>query len=91
MKKKLANKKQQIAALIIQTRFRGYLIRKWYLEVHRIRTSVAIRVQRLWRRYYDNIVLPRKQEIREQDGAPIVQKALRGYLARKMIKSDKYA
>lgn len=66
LKKKLAMKKQFIAAQVIQARFRGYICRKWYLEVHEIRTKVAVKVQRLWRRYYNNIVIPRQQRAREQ-------------------------
>ena len=65
LKKKLATKKQFIAAQTIQARFRGFICRKWYQEVHKIRSNVAIRYQRLWRKYYRNVVVPRNQRARE--------------------------
>jgi uncharacterized protein YllA (UPF0747 family) len=59
LKKKLANKKQYIAAQTIQALFRGYICRKWYKRVHEIRTIVAIKLQRVWRYYYKYTVVPR--------------------------------
>lgn len=60
MKKKLSEKKQYIAAVTLQSRFRGFMCRKWYARVHHIRTLVATKLQRLWRRYYRQIVIPRE-------------------------------
>jgi len=72
LKKKLAVKKQFLAAQTIQARFRGYMCRKWYRDVNAIRTSVAIKVQRLWRNYHKKIVIPRNQRARERAVVHIV-------------------
>ena len=61
LKKKLAEKKQFIAAQAIQSVFRGWICRKWYARVHEIRTIVAIKLQRIWRNYYKYTVVPRRQ------------------------------
>ena len=85
LKKKLAEKKQFLSAQTIQSRFRGYICRKWYKRVHEIRTVVAIKIQRLWRSYYTSAVLPRRQAQRERAVVPIIQKACRGYLDRRGV------
>ena len=72
MKKKLSDKKQYIAAVTIQAQFRGFMCRKWYERVHHIRTLVATKMQRLWRRYYRQVVIPREQAARERDVAPLI-------------------
>ena len=57
--------------------------------MHEIRTVVAIKFQRVWRKYYRNVVKPRKQRESEMAVAHVVQKALRGYLGRKKILMDR--
>lgn len=72
-----------MSAQTIQKVFRGYICRKWYRQVHEIRTVVATKFQRVWRRYYRNTVLPRKHAERVRAVILVVQKACRGYLGRK--------
>jgi len=61
LKKKVAEHKQYVAAQMIQSRFRGFICRKWYSKVHEIRVIVATKIQRLWRRYYKEVVIPRRR------------------------------
>lgn len=44
MKKRLQKQKQFVAARTVQSRFRGFMCRKWYQRVHHIRTLVATKV-----------------------------------------------
>ena len=85
LKKKLAEKKQFLSAQTIQSRFRGYICRKWFKRVYRIRTTAAIRIQRCWRRYYRQVVMPRQQAWRERQVVGLIQKCCRGWIARRKL------
>jgi len=43
LQKKLADKKSEIAATMIQSRFRGYLCRKWFAE-YQPRVAETVRI-----------------------------------------------
>mmetsp|Transcript_15433 Transcript_15433/g.23737 ORF Transcript_15433/g.23737 Transcript_15433/m.23737 type:complete len:265 (+) Transcript_15433:891-1685(+) len=89
MKKKLAEQKQFLAAQLIQSRFRGFLCRKWYSKVHEIRVLVAIKIQRLWRTYYRRIVLPGRQKRSEREVVILIQSCVRGYVTRRGLASER--
>ncbi len=89
MEKKLAEQKQYLAAQLIQSRFRGFLCRKWYSKVHEIRVLVAIKIQRLWRVYYRRVVLPGRQKRSEREVVILVQSCLRGYSTRKGLATER--
>lgn len=89
LKKKLLQQRQFVCAQTIQKVFRGYICRKWYRQVHEIRTVVAIKWQRLWRRYYRRVVEPRKQRERELAVVTIIQKSCRGYLSRRRTQIER--
>lgn len=74
LKKKLAKKKQVMAAQIIQTWVRGHLCRKWYSNILKLRELMAIKIQRLWRRYYRRVVLPRYLRAKQIQVIGMIQK-----------------
>lgn len=57
--------------------------------MHQIRTIVAIKVQRIWRKFFKYTVIPRRQHHLELSVTYIIQKACRGYLDRKKILADR--
>jgi hypothetical protein len=88
MKKKLALKKQDVAARTIQQVWRIFKARKWQKKVHEIRNIVATKFQRKWRKYLYDYLLPKKQLIAEKRGISLIKKCSKGYLVRKKLKKE---
>lgn len=64
------------------------MCRKWYKKVHFKRTLAVKKWQRIWRVYFRMVIIPRRQKANEKRVAPLIQKFLKGYLARKTLGSD---
>lgn len=85
LKKKVAEKKQNKAAVQIQRLFRGFYCRKWYKKMNVKRTIAALRIQFAFKLYYLAVAKPRKVFKISQDNVKLIQKVCRGYLHRKKI------
>ena len=75
--------------MTIQSRFRGFLCRKWYAKVHKIRTEAAVRIQRFWRSHYATWVKIRNHWSDVEDVVEWVQCCVKGFLSRKKVSRER--
>ena len=85
LQKKLGERKQEIAATTIQSRYRGYLMRKWYSKYHNYRVLAANRIKLFLKIHYLHTIVPRNYLLKNMSAIVKVQSVCKGYLARQRV------
>ena len=91
MKKKVAEKRQYLAAATIQKMWRGLMTRLWYRRVHNVRDKACRMIQKNWKIFFAIIVRPRRERFEQGQVINFVQDVCRGYLARKLVIRERLA
>jgi len=85
LNRKIQENKLYQAAAKIQARTRCFLMRKRFLTTLADRHHKAKLLQKYLRFYFERVIVPTRQLIRERKVAGKIQKMLRGYLARRLV------
>ena len=84
-KKKVGKNSRHLEATIIQKHAKGFLARVHYSKLQRERFYSALIIQRVWRRYHREVLIPQREKQNREQSAILIQRFLRGWRSFNLI------